>query len=260
MEIKVAVTILRNQSSLLWSLTGHRLIGWAIHIIPVRVACFSISAAESTDAARRDAVASPSSVLRRSLNAVQRDRKGSARAVAAEIRDGDGWNTGVTSKRLAVFVSGGASTTGRSTGQLSVAGCKGMWLRWSAISGWGGAEHAKENGVLVVVYPKWKASPEGVSTGRGHLKFVPVELARAYPRSILNIHPSLLAAFGGKGWSVVPMLANNTPKQFAARILRGGIQEHQVYVEEVSSLCHHQIEWLEDGVHIIRSRIPNEYT
>lgn len=34
----------------------------------------------------------------------------------------------------------------------------------------------------------------------GFLKLIPVELVRAYPRSIINIHPSLLPAFGGKGF------------------------------------------------------------
>lgn len=34
----------------------------------------------------------------------------------------------------------------------------------------------------------------------GYLKLIPVELIRAYPKSILNIHPSLLPAFGGKGY------------------------------------------------------------
>lgn len=34
----------------------------------------------------------------------------------------------------------------------------------------------------------------------GYLKLIPVELIRAYPKSIVNIHPSLLPAFGGKGY------------------------------------------------------------
>jgi folate-dependent phosphoribosylglycinamide formyltransferase PurN len=34
----------------------------------------------------------------------------------------------------------------------------------------------------------------------GFLKLIPVELIRAYSRSIVNIHPSLLPAFGGKGY------------------------------------------------------------
>lgn len=34
----------------------------------------------------------------------------------------------------------------------------------------------------------------------GYLKLIPGQLIQAYPRSILNIHPSLLPAFGGKGY------------------------------------------------------------
>ena len=34
----------------------------------------------------------------------------------------------------------------------------------------------------------------------GYLKLIPAELVQAYPRSMLNIHPSLLPAFGGKGF------------------------------------------------------------
>lgn len=34
----------------------------------------------------------------------------------------------------------------------------------------------------------------------GYLKLIPNELVQAFPKSILNIHPSLLPAFGGKGF------------------------------------------------------------
>ena len=34
----------------------------------------------------------------------------------------------------------------------------------------------------------------------GYLKLLPLELVQAYPRAILNIHPALLPAFGGKGY------------------------------------------------------------
>lgn len=34
----------------------------------------------------------------------------------------------------------------------------------------------------------------------GYLKLIPTELVQAFPRSIFNIHPSLLPAFGGKGY------------------------------------------------------------
>jgi len=33
----------------------------------------------------------------------------------------------------------------------------------------------------------------------GYIKYIPVELVRAFPGKILNIHPSLLPQFGGKG-------------------------------------------------------------
>lgn len=33
----------------------------------------------------------------------------------------------------------------------------------------------------------------------GYLKLIPVELVKAFPKRILNIHPALLPAFGGKG-------------------------------------------------------------
>lgn len=34
----------------------------------------------------------------------------------------------------------------------------------------------------------------------GFLKLLPAELVKAFPRAILNIHPALLPAFGGKGY------------------------------------------------------------
>lgn len=33
----------------------------------------------------------------------------------------------------------------------------------------------------------------------GYLKLIPAELVKAFPKRILNIHPALLPAFGGKG-------------------------------------------------------------
>lgn len=128
----------------------------------------------------------------------------------------------------------------------------------------------------------------------GYLKLIPVELVQAYPRSIMNIHPSLLPAFGGKGYyglkvhkaviasgarysgptvhfvdehydtgrtlaqRVVPVLANDTPEQLAARVLN---EEHKVYVEAVAALCEDRTVWREDGVPLIRSQTnPDEYS
>ncbi|KAL0407218.1 UNVERIFIED_CONTAM: Phosphoribosylglycinamide formyltransferase, chloroplastic [Sesamum latifolium] len=126
----------------------------------------------------------------------------------------------------------------------------------------------------------------------GYLKLIPVELVQAYPKSILNIHPSLLPAFGGKGYygmkvhkaviasgarysgptihyvdeqydtgrilaqRVVPVLANDTAEELAARVLH---EEHKLYVEVAAALCEERITWREDGVPLIRSKEnPND--
>ncbi|KAL9331407.1 hypothetical protein ACSQ67_001017 [Phaseolus vulgaris] len=173
----------------------------------------------------------------------------------------------------------------------------------------GGAEYARNNGIPVILFPKARDEPKGLSpcdlvdTLRkfevdfvllaGYLKLIPVELIRAYERSIFNIHPSLLPAFGGKGYygmkvhkaviasgarfsgptihfvdehydtgrilaqRVVPVLANDTAEDLAARVLN---EEHQLYVEVVEALCEERVVWREDGVPLIQSREnPNDF-
>ncbi|XP_051177094.1 phosphoribosylglycinamide formyltransferase, chloroplastic isoform X1 [Lolium perenne] len=231
-----------------------------------------------------------------------------ASAYSAAIDSGAGCS-GV-SKRLAVFVSGGGSNF-RSVHEAALGGKVNGHVAVLVTDkpGCGGADYARCNGVPVVVFPKSKSAPEGVSTDQllnvlrdlkvdfvllaGYLKLIPGELVQAYPRSMLNIHPSLLPAFGGKGYygskvhkaviasgarysgptvhfvdmqfdtgrtlaqRVVPVLANDTPEQLAARVLH---EEHQVYVEAVAALCDDRIVWREDGVPLIRSQAnPNEY-
>ena len=80
----------------------------------------------------------------------------------------------------------------------------------------GGAGYAREHGVPVLRYPAPRDQPsEGLSSAAlvqelqergtelvllaGYLRLVPPELCRAFPRALLNIHPALLPAFGGKG-------------------------------------------------------------
>ncbi|KAJ8751724.1 hypothetical protein K2173_025897 [Erythroxylum novogranatense] len=120
-------------------------------------------------------------------------------------------------KRLAVFVSGGGSnfmSIHEACLQGSVHGDIVVLVTNKA--GCGGAEYAKKMGIPVILFPITKHEPGGQSTsdlvstfGRfgvdfillaGYLKLIPVELIHAYPRSIVNIHPSLLPAFGGKGY------------------------------------------------------------
>ena len=104
----------------------------------------------------------------------------------------------------------------------------------------------------------------------GYLKLVPPAVVARYPRRILNIHPALLPAFGGKGMYgmnvhravieadvsesgatvhfvdeeydrggvfaqiTVPVEAGDTPEKLAARVLE---VEHMLYPEAVDHLC-----------------------
>lgn len=224
---------------------------------------------------------------------------------------GCGSGSAGSKKKLAVFVSGGGSNfraiheaalSGNVHGEVAVV--------VTDKPGCGGAEYARDNGIPVIIFPKSNSATDGLSPTdlvntlrrfeinfvllAGYLKLIPVDLVQAYPRSILNIHPSLLPAFGGKGYyglkvhkaviafgarysgptvhfvnehydtgrtlaqRVVPVLANDTAEQLAARVLH---EEHQVYVEVVSALCEDRIVWRADGVPLIRSRDnPDEYT
>ncbi|RWW22679.1 hypothetical protein BHE74_00049248 [Ensete ventricosum] len=139
------------------------------------------------------------------------------------------------------------------------------------LTGCGGAEYARDKQIPVIIFPRSMSSPDAVSATElvatlrnfevnflllaGFLKLIPVELVQAFPRSILNIHPSLLPAFSGKGFyglkvhkaviasgarysgptvhfvderydtgrivaqRVVPVLADDTAEQLAARVL-----------------------------------------
>ncbi|CAI9787856.1 unnamed protein product [Fraxinus pennsylvanica] len=216
----------------------------------------------------------------------------------------------VKRKNLAVFVSGGGSNfrsifdatlNGSVHGDIAVL----VTNKYDC----GGAKYARDNGIPVILFPKNKDATEGLSTENliaalrsykvdfillaGYLKLIPTKLVQAYPKSILNIHPSLLPAFGGKGYfgikvhkaviasgarysgptihyvdehydtgrilaqRVVPVLANDTAEELAARVLH---EEHRLYVEVVAALCEDRIIWREDGVPLIQSKEnPNDY-
>ncbi|KAL1805873.1 hypothetical protein ACET3Z_028941 [Daucus carota] len=217
---------------------------------------------------------------------------------------GEELGEGVGRKKLAVFVSGGGSNfrsiheailDGRINGDIVVL--------VASKAECGGANYARNKGIPVIVFPKTKSGSEGLSPHdlvsalrkfkvdnvllAGFLKLIPAELIRAYPKSILNIHPSLLPSFGGKGYygmkvhraviasgvrysgptihfvdehydtgrilaqRVVPVLATDTAEELAARVLQ---EEHQVYVEVAAALCEERIIWREDGVPLIRSK------
>ncbi|GKV14946.1 hypothetical protein SLEP1_g25743 [Rubroshorea leprosula] len=216
----------------------------------------------------------------------------------------------VKRKKLAVFVSGGGSNF-RSIHEACVRGSVNgdVVVLVTNKEGCGGAKYARDKGIPVILFPRIREEPDGLSPkdlvtflGRfgvdfillaGYLKLIPVELIRAYPRSILNIHPSLLPAFGGKGYygmkvhkaviasgarysgptihfvdehydtgrilaqRVVPVLASDTAEDLAARVLK---EEHQLYIEVTAALCEERISWREDGVPLIRSKDnPKDY-
>ncbi|ONK81354.1 uncharacterized protein A4U43_C01F28160 [Asparagus officinalis] len=230
---------------------------------------------------------------------------------SAESKMAQHFENAVRRKRLAVFVSGGGSNF-RSIHEATLGGSipGDVVVLVTDKPGCGGAEYASNHGIPVIFFPKTESSPEGLSAVdlvtslrnfnvdfillAGYLKLIPGELVQAYPKSILNIHPSLLPAFGGKGFyglkvhrsviasgarysgptvhfvdenfdtgsilaqRVVPVLANDTAEQLATRVLH---EEHKVYVEVISALCEERIVWREDGVPLIRSREnPDEYS
>lgn len=223
------------------------------------------------------------------------------------IDNGEELRQGVSRKKLAVFVSGGGSNF-RSIHEARINGD--IVVLVASKPDCGGANYARDKGIPVIVFPETKDGSEGLSPHdlvialrrykvdhillAGYLKLIPAELIRAYPRSILNIHPSLLPAFGGKGYygmkvhravitsgarysgptvhfvdehydtgrilaqRVVPVLPTDTADELAARVLH---EEHQVYAEVVAALCEERIIWREDGVPLIRSKEnPNTYS
>ncbi|KAL6546805.1 Phosphoribosylglycinamide formyltransferase (GART) [Orobanche minor] len=140
-------------------------------------------------------------------------------------------------KNLAVFVSGGGSNF-RSIYEATVHGSVhgDVVALVTNIHNCGGAEFASSKDIPVIIFPKRKDSQDAFSAEdlvialrtcnehllnldvrgcsyprsrsysvdfillAGYLKLIPVELIKAYPKAILNIHPSLLPAFGGKGY------------------------------------------------------------
>lgn len=236
--------------------------------------------------------------------------KNSVEKVSNLVSEKEGSKSWVKRKRLAVFVSGGGSNF-RSINQACIEGSVNgdVVVLVTNKHACGGSQYARDKGIPVILFPKTKDEPDGLSPDdlvkvlrefevdfillAGYLKLIPAELIRAYSRSIFNIHPSLLPSFGGKGYygmkvhkaviasgarysgatihfvdehydtgrilaqKIVPVLANDTAEELAARVLR---EEHKLYVEVTTALCEDRIVWREDGVPLIQSKEnPEEY-
>ncbi|KAI4365040.1 hypothetical protein MLD38_021060 [Melastoma candidum] len=241
------------------------------------------------------------------LTGVERVRDDDDAVAVADVGSETG---GLRRKKLAAFVSGGGSNF-RAIHEACLAGLVhgDVAVLVTNKGGCGGAAYARESGIPVIVFPRTKDEPDGLFASdlvaalrdyeidfillAGYLKLIPTELIRAYPRHILNIHPSLLPAFGGKGYygmkvhnaiiasgarfsgptihfvdehydtgrilaqRVVPVLATDTAEDLAARVLT---EEHRVYVEVTNALCEERIVWREDGVPLIQSKgNPGQY-
>ena len=154
------------------------------------------------------------------------------------------------------------------------------------------ADYARENDIKVIQYPGENTGPEQLVDTleqwqidmvllAGYLKLVPSKVVQAYPRAMLNIHPALLPAFGGKGYYghhvhdaviasgakisgvtihfvdeeydhgpivaqvVVPVRPDDTADALAARVLT---HEHKLYPKVVAAICRGEIHWREDGI------------
>lgn len=207
-------------------------------------------------------------------------------------------------KKLAVFVSGGGSNFWAIQTSIKAGGIAGkVTLVVTDKPDCAGAEYARESGIDVYKYPAEDRQPADLLAAlragnceivllAGYLKMVPVEVVQAYERRLLNIHPALLPAFGGKGYYgrkvheavlaagedqsgvtvhfvdekydhgptaaqvTVPVMQDDTPETLAARILE---QEHRIYPEVVAVLCRGDISWGPDGAPVIALPIEIKY-
>ena len=162
----------------------------------------------------------------------------------------------------------------------------------------GGVSWAEDLGIPTLAYPPKKTDADGLTPDdlvhqlvdvhgaesvclAGYLRLIPPELCRASERRMLNIHPALLPAFGGKGMHghhvheavvasgarfsgptvhfvnekfdegkilaqrVVPVRAGDSPEDVAARVLE---QEHVAFAHALGALVDGRVVFREDGV------------
>jgi formyltetrahydrofolate-dependent phosphoribosylglycinamide formyltransferase len=181
--------------------------------------------------------------------------------------------------RLAVFISGGGSGL-----QAIIDASKQPGFSAQVVWAFGLERAANENIASFVFRAAKYESPEAATSDilnrlheqridyialAGYLKLLPVEIVRAYPGRILNIHPGLLPKYGGPGMyghfvheavlaagekesgptvhlvdeiydhgrileqARVPVLSDDTPETLAARVL---IEEHRLYPRVIDNL------------------------
>jgi len=225
-----------------------------------------------------------------------RARNSASASASSSARDDD------ARANLAVFVSGGGSNMRAihdACERGEVRGRVACVVTNAATCG--GAEWARERGIPVLIYPAKKNETGGLTADAlvdaltrehgvefvllaGYLRLIPPELCRAYENRMVNIHPALLPAFGGKGMhgenvhkavvasgarftgptihfvneafdegkilaqTVVPVFDDDDASAVAARVLA---QEHILFPRVVAAMCEDRIRFRSDGVPFI---------
>ncbi|MEM1054969.1 MAG: phosphoribosylglycinamide formyltransferase [Bacteroidota bacterium] len=118
--------------------------------------------------------------------------------------------------RLAVFASGGGSNLGAILDAIDAGRLQGVVaVVVTDRGGIGALERAEARGIPTEIIAPARLPDQGAFTTQlldtlarheihvvalaGYLKKIPAPVVQAYPNRILNIHPSLLPAFGGAG-------------------------------------------------------------
>jgi len=119
----------------------------------------------------------------------------------------------------------------------------------------------------------------------GFMKKIPDEIVTHFDRRIINIHPSLLPKFGGKGFfginvhraviemkekesgasvhfvnkiyddgpivaqSIIKVKGDDSPEDLAARVL---VEEHKLYPKVVKAFCENRILWVNNKPKIVK--------
>lgn len=207
----------------------------------------------------------------------------------------------MTPHRVAVLASGGGSNAEAIAEHLATRGDAAAVLAVTNRAGAGVLVRAQARGIAthVLTNPDDAAELLGVLRSHdigtvalaGYLRFVPAEVTRAYAGRMVNVHPSLLPAFGGHGmygrhvhaavlaagvrvtgatvhfvdevydrgpivaqWPV-PVGPDDTAETLAARVLRA---EHALYPRVVHALATGRVSLGPDGrVHGVPSMAPD---
>ena len=191
--------------------------------------------------------------------------------------------------RIAVLASGGGSNLEALLEHLAARGDQragDVVLVMSGRAGAGALEHARRRGIASVVGPPdaiagaLRAHDADLVVLAGYLSLVPDDVTRCHRGRMLNVHPALLPAFGGKGlygarvhravlaagarvsgatvhfvdahydrgpiaaqWPV-PVLDGDTPETLAARVLR---VEHVLLPRVVDAVARGTMHLGDDG-------------